>query len=592
MKKIIFGILAFSQLCLFSCEKVEPETQPLEVSVSIDKSDISSISFVIKPGKATECSYFATEKENIENLSDVDYIFKNGDVLTEMIEQSVTIDNLKPETEYYVAAAVKDANGNSGVSSMIKIKTFKDAEVVEMIVTVEAGEVTNSTISFTITPINAGECKYLVYKKTEGMEIPDAEKVMYIGDAVSVLEPTTVIVDDLLDNTTYIVYGAVKSGSNYDRVAAKPVEMKTKEFPAPEELPMQSYTSGSLDVFGYRKYIPFFENQDYSVEISLIGAETPDYIPLIPNHEYTFIKEYNNSVPWSINKITTIIIDKSSNKTLVFNRGSITTNYKNGMYTIEGRLITNDNKAFNFEFNGSLRFPITSYLKKGFLTVEGGLNKVDFIGDNYYEYQLHFNEMVATGEYSLANGKLNASSYIKNSNNVRYSFSEASVIIDNKYDRYYYFKTTATTTEGYLVYIESEADFDDVILPEISEYTLTEANGLSVEDGTGFGNLYAVEFKSEGLIRAYINFHNLGTLTELPTSNYIYNPTSDFGIGTATSVIMSVSADESYKFVDNGTVKVTKEGSVYTILVSIPISDNRTFKARYVGEIPMVKAPV
>ena len=262
------------------------------------------------------------------------------------------------------------------------------------------------------------------------------------------------------------------------------------------------------------------------------------------------------------------------------------------MYTIEGRLITSDNKAFNFEFNGSLRFPITSYLKKGFLTIDGALNKMDFVGDNNYEYQLHFNETIVSGEYSLANGKLNTSSYIKNSNNVIYSFSEASVIVDNKYDRYFYFKTTATTKEGYLVYIESEADFDDVILPEIPEYTLTEANGLSVEDGTGFGNLYAVEFKSEGLSRAFINFHNLGTLTELPTSNYIYNPSSDFGIGTATSVIMSVSADESYKFVDNGTVKVTKEGNIYTILVSIPISDNRTFKARYVGELPMVKSPV
>ena len=130
--------------------------------------------------------------------------------------------------------------------------------------------------------------------------------------------------------------------------------MTTVAFPAPEDLPMQTYTEGGeMKTYRDRNYDVSFENSAYSVQLSLYGPETSTYVPVIPNHEYVWIDGYNGGDEWSVDNITTKIIDKATNVLLDFNKGSVTTTYANGKYTIEGKLVTSDNKAFNFKFTGS-----------------------------------------------------------------------------------------------------------------------------------------------------------------------------------------------------------------------------------------------
>ena len=97
--------------------------------------------------------------------------------------------------------------------------------VVEPTVSVVAGEATQTTLSFTITPEDAENCAYMCIEA--GEEIPSAEEILAGNLVVSATEPTTVEVADLTPATEYIIVAAV---SNENSVAvSEPVHMTTLE---------------------------------------------------------------------------------------------------------------------------------------------------------------------------------------------------------------------------------------------------------------------------------------------------------------------------------------------------------------------------
>lgn len=564
-----------------SCEKDEQKDSNLPTVEIINGTvGVTGISFTISPKNATDCSYLVFEKTDGETPKDAVYILENGVPLDKIEEKAITVNDLKSETTYYVMAAVKDAEDKTAVSAEVDLTTTKGDALISVVVTLD--EKSTTSFSFTVTPTNAGECKYLMYKKGDGMPVPDENQIIAIGDEVSAIEPTKVSKTDLIDNTTYVIYAAVGTNFNYDRVPAIPLEITTEKFTTPEELPIQSYTAAEFKVLRDRNYLLSMDNESYSIELDLYGAETPDYAPMIPDHEYVYVKEYNGGGAWTVDNYTKIT-DKATGKLLVFNKGTVTTKYTNGTYVITGELFTNDNKAFNFKYEGILVYPISGFTT-GTMILDNGIYKITFGGNENYLYGLHLNEALVAGEFGLENGKLNATSFIQIAGGAKYSFTEAKVMVANESEKKYTFSTVVKTIEGYLMNITSKADLDDIVVPD-PDYTFTSVTAASYDDGSGYGIYYNLEFKADGLTRSYIELHEQGYGDAIPAGTYIYSPSSSSGLGTATAIHMEVSAGNYYDFTDGGNVKVTKDGSIYTIVLTIPLADGRTFNAKYVGAI-------
>lgn len=88
----------------------------------------------------------------------------------------------------------------------------------ELSVTVEAGEATATTLSFTVAPVGAEACAYVCLDARE--KIPAADYIMKTGKLISADKESTVTAENLLPSTSYSIVVAVKKD---DKVAASEV---------------------------------------------------------------------------------------------------------------------------------------------------------------------------------------------------------------------------------------------------------------------------------------------------------------------------------------------------------------------------------
>lgn len=95
-------------------------------------------------------------------------------------------------------------------------------------VSVEAGEATASSISFTITPANASKCAYVVLE--EGETVPSADEILTNGTAADASSATEVTEEGLNASTSYSVVAAVSGEKGATATAS--ASIKTAEEPA------------------------------------------------------------------------------------------------------------------------------------------------------------------------------------------------------------------------------------------------------------------------------------------------------------------------------------------------------------------------
>lgn len=95
-------------------------------------------------------------------------------------------------------------------------------------VTVTAGEATETTLSFSVSTSDAFAAAYLCL--TENEATPTAEDVLMKGKSIAVNKEVECSVTRLTDNTTYIIYAAAMSETEF--ALSNPVTMTTTEIPA------------------------------------------------------------------------------------------------------------------------------------------------------------------------------------------------------------------------------------------------------------------------------------------------------------------------------------------------------------------------
>lgn len=100
-------------------------------------------------------------------------------------------------------------------------------EAVKPTVSVTEGEVTEASVTFTVTTTDAVAAAYICQE--EGAAAPTAENVLAKGKTVAVNQAALCTEVKLKDNTTYVIYAAAMNESEY--VLSAPTRMTTVEIP-------------------------------------------------------------------------------------------------------------------------------------------------------------------------------------------------------------------------------------------------------------------------------------------------------------------------------------------------------------------------
>lgn len=271
--------------------------------------------------------------------------------------QLVEVKELEAEAEYVVLAAASAGENAPVLSEPITLTTEKVNQGTTMEVTLAEGERTESTLSFTVTTANAAECRYRYFKKTEDFVLPDKYDIFATGDKVETSSPQEILLENLDDDTTYVIVAVVEAADSYDKEMSEPLEMTTLKRDKPENVDQQHFTEGELQVYsGGNNFYVKLTNDAYTVVLDLYDDYAKEKAPVIPAHEYSYLKGSHSNEPWVM--ASTSSVTAVSGAAFEIEKGSVNVGFADGAYTIVGSLISQDNKQLDIDYKGSLAFPV------------------------------------------------------------------------------------------------------------------------------------------------------------------------------------------------------------------------------------------
>lgn len=560
-------------------------TTPEEPSVILTEGPVSqtSISFTIIPENAEECAYLITEKEDGAEVPDAETIFKDGELLEEIKSQLIEKDGMEAGTEYVVTAAVRNQD-LTAVSEQLILKTDSIAQGTTMEVTISDVSATTSTITFTVTCANAGEAFYDVREKGVGDE-PDAAEITFEGKSIPTQEPQTITVDGKKDNTTYVIYAVVEAADSYDRVMDT-YEITTEKLPDPEETDVETFSDGTLNVYGSgRNYVIETANDSYQLKLDFYCDNANAYLPYVASHEYTYEKT-GSTADWAIGTLISVT-DLSSGSRLELEKGSFTSAMENGEYTIEGQFVTTDNVEFKFKITGSLQFNVNAYYPSATASMtEDGISILFNLED--YTLSLLTQSQTVAGTYTVGGNILSESAFSIVSNTETFGLTDGNITIEDKGDDYYNVTASLVLEGGYPVAFKAEyLKIDAPDTPEESgviEFTSAEAQAY--EDNTGYLTLYTIILENDEW-NAQIEFaESLGEYDEIPDGKWLYSSYVEGGDGMITQYrITNKSNNQQITDLDEGNMIISRNGSQYDINIDILRTGGESFKAHYSGPV-------
>ena len=560
-------------------------TTPEEPSVILTEGPVSqtSISFTIIPENAEECAYLITEKEDGAEVPDAETIFKDGELLEEIKSQLIEKDGMEAGTEYVVTAAVRNQDLTAVLEQLI-LKTDSIAQGTTMEVTISDVSATTSTITFTVTCANAGEAFYDVREKGVGDE-PDAAEITFEGKSIPTQEPQTITVDGKKDNTTYVIYAVVEAADSYDRVMDT-YEITTEKLPDPEETDVETFSDGTLNVYGSgRNYVIETTNDSYQLKLDFYCDNANAYLPYVASHEYTYEKT-GSTADWAIGTLTSIT-DLSSGSRLELEKGSFTSAMENGEYTIEGQFVTTDNVEFKFKIIGSLQFNINAYYPSATASMtEDGISILFNLED--YTLSLLTQSQTVAGTYTVGGNILSESAFSIVSNTETFGLTDGNITIEDKGDDYYNVTASLVLEGGYPVAFKAEyLKIDAPDTPEDSDVIeFTSAEAQAYNDNTGYLTLYTIILENDEW-NAQIEFaESLGEYDELPDGKWLYSSYVEGGDGMITQYrITNKSNNQQITDLDEGNMIISRNGSQYDINIDILRTGGESFKAHYSGSV-------
>lgn len=214
MKKMKFFLSCLSMLALAvsftACDNDDPE-EVVEVpapvvSLTAGEAGETTLAFTLKTEKAKEAAWICVEKGATVSAQQV---LTDGQAVDANKTLELVAENLTAETEYVIYGAAKNGTKLT-LSNPLEMKTLEAVEPTpEPTVTLKAGEITESSVAFTVTSENAEEVKWQIVAKGTTLK---AEDVLANGETAEANTAAECVAEELTPETEYDIYAAAKAG--------------------------------------------------------------------------------------------------------------------------------------------------------------------------------------------------------------------------------------------------------------------------------------------------------------------------------------------------------------------------------------------
>ncbi len=474
----------------------------------------------------------------------------------------------------------------------------------EPTVAVTAGKADVTSLTFTVTPADAKECRYVCVENIDGF---DAEKILAEGTAVAAAEATSVTVEGLAPETEYTILAAVRGGANNDKTALSQVlKMTTLAEPAPEPVKLTlvsaDRTSGSDGNF----FIRFKDAEDkHIMEVDFYAAADAKYLPA---GTYTVSAE---DQPGQIGSHYSRIqfAEQSADEWIKFTEGTAEVAIaEDETYTFKMSFTLTDGVVVEAEYTGEVANMSTSLVidltateavrihedkdaGEFYIKLTDGYKTMDGIGlDLYAEASA---ETLPAGVYTVGEGT-EPGTATKKSYAAPYSptytsryFASGTVTVSVEGD-VYTFEIDVVDTEGAIIKGHYTGEVKDMKPALVIDLTATEA--VRIHEDKDAGEFYIK------LTDGYKTMDGIGldlyaeaSAETLPAGVYTVGEGTEPGTATKKSYAAPYSPTYTSRYFASGTVTVSVEGDVYTFEIDVVDTEGAIIKGHYTGEVKDMK---
>ncbi len=471
----------------------------------------------------------------------------------------------------------------------------------EPTVAVTAGKADVTELTFTVTPADAKECRYVCVENIDGF---DAEKILAEGTAVAA---TSVTVEGLAPETEYTILAAVRGGANNDKTALSQVlKMTTLAEPEPEPVKLTlvsaDRTSGSDGNF----FIRFKDADDkHIMEVDFYAAADAKYLPA---GTYTVSAE---DQPGQIGSHYSRIqfAEQSADEWIKFTEGTAEVAIADDeTYTFKMSFTLTDGVVVEAEYTGEVANMSTSLVidltateavrihedkdaGEFYIKLTDGYKTMDGIGlDLYAEASA---ETLPAGVYTVGEGT-EPGTATKKSYAAPYSptyasryFASGTVTVSVEGD-VYTFEIDVVDTEGAIIKGHYTGEVKDMKPALVIDLTATEA--VRIHEDKDAGEFYIK------LTDGYKTMDGIGldlyaeaSAETLPAGVYTVGEGTEPGTATKKSYAAPYSPTYASRYFASGTVTVSVEGDVYTFEIDAVDTEGAIIKGHYTGEVQDMK---
>lgn len=305
MNHYLLKLCGVMLVMMFGMSACTENTPVKESSVTIEPESVTetSITFLITPSEAESVYYIVTDINDA--MLSPDEISRLGQSADATNAKTYTKDGLDMNSTYRIIAIAHNAKGYS-FPAAISMTTAVPVPVVSL----EEGETTFNSLTFSLTSSDASKAAYVCVEKSESL--PEAEEILSSGVTVEAGKTVVCTVTDLNAETEYAIVAAVEdmaggnpqlSGVLYMTTGTAPyVEPKVGDFyysdgtwsselnKSKTPIGLVFYTGEASD---YKDRVSFYKQKDGSTAMEKING----YV--IALKDATLVNGSNDGVWWS-----------------------------------------------------------------------------------------------------------------------------------------------------------------------------------------------------------------------------------------------------------------------------------------------------
>lgn len=367
MKKILFSLLGRALLlvsltALASCndDKTEPSGGTPSVAIGEITPQSDRLTFALTLRDAEKAFYLCLPAT--ESAPSAETLAAQGIPVSQ--SQTVTVDELLPETAYTISAVAMQGDRLGSVATASATTAPSDAEPA---VKLTPGEATTTSLSFSLEMQDCARAAYLLIANPKQGQTPDAEEILRSGTTVE--SDGTHTVNELTPATTYLIAAVGEKDSKRSEVVT--IEMTTgfdASAPATFDRQVAGFYYGVPAGYNYAEYYVVLSEGEATeqegiytttgagrtLSIDLYYFEPLSGDPAITQGSYKYATSKSLRTFDPEKTRGTVNDGKGGIRQIEFKDGTIDVRLSGSTYTITASLVTTDGEEFTGSYTGPL----------------------------------------------------------------------------------------------------------------------------------------------------------------------------------------------------------------------------------------------